>query len=217
MQSFANKAVFFQATNGGQKKDKSLFLDPNKKLKLRMARGLEKDVPGSEKREAAPLSQLGPRKTGLSLQLALLPDPLACLLHVVHWAHQTCRCPAKASGLLWHNNGHSGQPNHTQMKLLLHARGAAAHRAQKSDEISGRRPTDADSPFRAGVPEPSVAKLGSTTSIAEAASEQGQGVEATLRTQEPTSRPVVLLLVAVSFLVLQEVLVAPDVGELGAR
>ena len=53
VQSFANKAVFFQATNGGQKKDKSLFLDPNKKLKLRMACGLEKDVRGSEKREAA--------------------------------------------------------------------------------------------------------------------------------------------------------------------
>ena len=52
VQSFANKAVFFQATNGGQKKDKSLFLDSNKKLKLRMACGLEKDVPGSEKREA---------------------------------------------------------------------------------------------------------------------------------------------------------------------
>ena len=100
------------------------------------------------------------------------------------------------------------------MKLLLHARGAAAHRAL---EISGRRPTDADSPFRAGVPEPPVAKLGSTTSIAEAAG-QGQGVEAiSLRTQEPTSRSVVLLLVVVSSLVLQEVLVAPDVGELGVR
>ena len=46
MQSFA---VF----DGSQKKNKSLFLDPNKKkLKLRMACGLEKDVPGSEKREA---------------------------------------------------------------------------------------------------------------------------------------------------------------------
>ena len=31
---------------------------------------------------------------------------------------------------LWHNS-HSGRPNHTQMKLFLHARRAAAHRAQK--------------------------------------------------------------------------------------
>ena len=59
MQSFANKAVFFQATNGVQKKNKSLFLDPTKNLKLRMACGLEKDVPGSEKREAAYLSLSG--------------------------------------------------------------------------------------------------------------------------------------------------------------
>ena len=52
VQSFANKAVFFQATNGGQKKDKSLFLDPNKKNKVRrhvawkkMFRGLKKEKP----------------------------------------------------------------------------------------------------------------------------------------------------------------------------
>ena len=36
-----------------RKKTKVFFLTPTKKLKLRMACGLEKDVPGSEKREAA--------------------------------------------------------------------------------------------------------------------------------------------------------------------
>ena len=36
-----------------RKKTKVFFLTPTKKLKLRMACGLEKDVSGSEKREAA--------------------------------------------------------------------------------------------------------------------------------------------------------------------
>ena len=36
-----------------RKKTKVFFLTPTKKLKLRIACGLEKDVPGSEKREAA--------------------------------------------------------------------------------------------------------------------------------------------------------------------
>ena len=44
VQSFANKAIFYQAT----KKTKT----PTKKIKLRLACGLEKDVPGSGKREA---------------------------------------------------------------------------------------------------------------------------------------------------------------------
>ena len=35
-----------------RKKTKVFFLTPTKKIKLRMACGLEKDVPGSEKREA---------------------------------------------------------------------------------------------------------------------------------------------------------------------
>ena len=35
-----------------RKKTKVFFLTPTKKLKLRMACGLEKDVPESEKREA---------------------------------------------------------------------------------------------------------------------------------------------------------------------
>ena len=46
------KQLFYQATNGGRKKDKSLFLNPTKKIKLRLACGLEKDVPESGKREA---------------------------------------------------------------------------------------------------------------------------------------------------------------------
>ena len=35
-----------------RKKTKVFFLTPTKKIELRMACGLEKDVPGSEKREA---------------------------------------------------------------------------------------------------------------------------------------------------------------------
>ena len=50
MQSFANRAVFFP---GHTVRKKTTFLIPTKKSKLRMACGLEKDVPGSEKREAA--------------------------------------------------------------------------------------------------------------------------------------------------------------------
>ena len=46
MQSFANKAIFFQATNGGQKKDKCLFLDPNKKIKVKNGMWLGKRCSG---------------------------------------------------------------------------------------------------------------------------------------------------------------------------
>ena len=41
-----------------RKKTKVFFLTPTKKLKLRMACGLEKDVPRSEKREADALESL---------------------------------------------------------------------------------------------------------------------------------------------------------------
>ena len=43
-QSFTNKRVFYQATNGGQKKNKSLFLDPNKKNQVENGMWLEKDA-----------------------------------------------------------------------------------------------------------------------------------------------------------------------------
>ena len=46
------KQSFSRPQMAVRKKTKVFFLTPTKKLKLRMACGLEKDVPGSEKREA---------------------------------------------------------------------------------------------------------------------------------------------------------------------
>ena len=59
MQSFENKAVFFQATNGGQKKDKSLFLDSNKKMKVENGMWLGKRCSGGLKKEK--LAHLSPQ------------------------------------------------------------------------------------------------------------------------------------------------------------